>query len=95
MTNPNIVASFTYAHGYGPEPSFVSIPSPIQNLKEPNPSQTTDSFHNQDSEQELNWVYEGKISWLRAELKYCRAHMMIKEEENKMFRTDLLGWLDR
>ena len=90
--------SFMDACGSGPEPSFMSIPSPIQDVNNLNSSQSDDSFHDQDEEtlqQVLDRVYETKIAELKSELKECQANAALKDEENKTFRTDLLDWVNR
>ena len=51
ITDPSefeIAPSFMDAYGSGPEPSFMSIPSPVQDLNNLNSSQFDDSFHDQD-----------------------------------------------
>ena len=72
----------------------MSIPSSVQDVNILNSSQSDDSFHDQDEEtlqQVLDRVYETKI----AELKECQANATLKDEENKMFRADLLDWVNR
>ena len=64
--------SFMDACGSGPEPSFMSIPSPVQDVNNINSSQSDDSFHDQDEEtlqQVLDRVYETKIAELKNEFK--------------------------
>ena len=85
--------SFMDACGSGPEPSFMSIPSMVQNVNKLNSSQFNDSFHDQGEEtlqQVLDRVYETKIIELKKELKECQAKAALKDEENKTFREDLL-----
>ena len=60
------------ACGSSPKPSFMSIPSPVQDVNNLNSYQSDDSFHDQDEEtleQVLDRVYETKISQLKKELK--------------------------
>ena len=60
------------ACGSGPEPSFMSIPSPDQVVNNLDSSQLDDSCHDKEEEtlqQVLNRVYETKIAELKNELK--------------------------
>ena len=56
------------ACGSVPEPSFISIPSPDQDVNNLDSSQSDDSFRDQDEEtlqQVLDRVYETKIAELK------------------------------
>ena len=58
------------ACGSGPEPSFISIPSPYQDVNNLDSSQSDDTFRDQDEEtlqQVLDRVYETKIAELKNE----------------------------
>ena len=84
--------------GSGPRPSFMSIPSSVQDVNNLNSSQYDDSFHDQDEEtlqQVLDRVNETKIIELKNELKECQANAALKDEENKTFREELLNWVNR
>ena len=86
------------AYGLGPEPSFMSFPSPSQDIDNLDSSQAADSCHDKDEEtlqQVLDRVYETKIRELKNELKQCQDNAALKEEENKMFREELLSWINR
>ena len=86
------------ACGSGPKPSFMSIPSPVQDVNNLNSYQSDDSFHDQDEEtlqQVLDRVYKTKIAELKKELKECQANAALKDEENKTFRVELLNWVNR
>ena len=101
ITDPSrfeISPSFMDACGSSLEPSFMSIPSPIQDLNNLNYSQYDDSFHDQDEEtlqQVLDRVYETKIVELKKELKERQANAALKDEENKTFRAELVDWVNR
>ena len=74
------------ACGSGPKPSFMSIPSPVQDLNNLNYSQYDDSFHDQDEEtlqQVLDRVYETKIAELKKELKEWQANAALKMKKIK------------
>ena len=89
--------SFMDACGSRPKPWFMSIPSPVQAVNNINPSQSNDSFHDQDEEtlqQVLDRVYETKIVELKNELKECQANAALKDEENKKFMAQLLDWVN-
>ena len=86
------------ACGSSPEPSFISIPSPVQDLNNLNSSQSDDSFRDQDEEtlqHVLDRVYETKIAELKKELKEWQANVALKDEENTTFREELLDWVNR
>ena len=85
------------ACGSGPEPSFMSIPSPDQDVNNLDSSQSNDSCRDKEEEtlqQVLDRVYETKIAELKNELKECQANAALKDEENKTFRVELLNWVN-
>ena len=86
------------AYGSGLEPSFMSFPSPGQDIDHHDSSQTDDSCHDKKEEtlqQVLGKVYETKIIELKTELKQCQANAALMEVENKTFREELLNWINR
>ena len=86
------------AYGSGLEPSFMSIPSPDQDVNNLDSSLSDDSCHDKEEEtlqQVLDRVYETKIAELKNELKECQANAALKYEENKIFREELLNWVNR
>ena len=101
ITDPSkceIAPSCMDACGSGPEPSCMSIPSPIQDVNNLDFSQSDDTLRDQDEEtlqQVLDRVYETKIAELKNELKECQAKAALKDEENKTFRAELLNWVNR
>ena len=101
ITDPSkfeITPSCMDACGSSPESSFISIPSPNQDVNNLDSSQFDDSFCDQDEEtlqQVLDRVYETKIAELKNELKVCQANAALKDEENKTFKVELLNWVNR
>ena len=86
------------AYGSGSEPSFMSFPSPGQDIDNLDSSQVADSCHEKEEatlQQVLDRVYETKIVELKNELKECQANTALKEVENKTFRAELLNWINR
>ena len=84
--------------GSGPDPSCMSIPSPVQDVNNHDFSQSDDTLRDQDEEtiqQVLDRVYETKIAELKNELKECQADVALKDEENKTFRAELLNCVNR
>ena len=86
------------AYGSGPEPYFMSFPSPGQDIDNLDSSQAVDSCHDKEEEtlqQVLDRVYETKIAELKHELKECRASAAWKDKDNKTFKAELLNWINR
>ena len=82
------------AYGSGPKPSFMSFPSPGQDIDNHDSSQADDSCHDKEEEtlqQVLDKVYETKIIEFKNELKQCQANAALIEVENKTFREELLN----
>ena len=76
----------------------MSFQSPGQNIDNPDPPQAADSCHENEEEtlqQVLDRVHESKIIELKDELRQCQSNAALIEEENKMFREELLNWINR